>query len=1044
MANAAVLRDSRIIQTTNLTGKRFDLFGFLVEFTIKQSNITYIFVDQRDLDPADLDDLNPTKLSSPQYYAKTEFLKYLDKTKYLKDLYTADRLKNSDIILAADDDDVVVQRLHTSAPEYAAFGSVEIYSVKKSDITVKDNEEIQFINDSIPTIKTIPNISPVSLLFYQARTDIIMSFSDPDERKEVAYTVANIALMINMINRDIFNGVFKDSGTEIANYITAQNNEWSLNAVSDNPTLPQLRLYYRGLSSFYRDVYKNQLEISRAGNQERLYWLMSILSQGALTVLPLQTKIDLLLFLEKNKLKDSEENEKDESLVIRVLLSFNENNVDDIDELVEALIEKKPDANSSETLYQLLYEKMSTSTNFTEGLFVLYNWVFGTQYKPNQTKGQYVQAVYALWQFSKYNPYDTNGNIKADTLGFKVLDPALASFTAADPDDNKDMLFYYSHVVGYESYEYVAPVEYTGPQLYLYRQKYAGAAPIVMPYESTKFIGIFFDNFNFKFSGENLSAYQELPVRYSYNQHNYVPDYRNPVPELDDVLYGTYHIFQPVSVLNTNRETKAPFVTTDGNPVNIDGSNINSFIPVFVLEYIANAADRSNVETMIGYVVDGALTFTGIGNLSKLRYLRWAAAGAEEIGLWSIEGLRVVVGGVDFTSGVLNYLLNFANCSEDNKFCKGLKSFFDALQIAALSINSIDSLATLTARMKARKLLAIASDATEDEAILADLKNALGNGEGAEEVAGTILRFADRASQFDEFLNHAKQIRGIVLKKIEQSIKLLGEDKKLFIANTYLTDDIQTVVEHLSTKVNFAGQLLDKVCADFVFIASKDGKIITREELIKQITFYYDEVLKRGFPSGFSGLANFETFCNKTRTFFSSRLKRLWNPDLIDVIDWEKLQIDVDYVFDHWENFNFEERVEMIVQGSANRKYLDGPLLYLKPEGLPASVPGDFEFAMRMSKADFKIFVAFLDETYKGYFSNELRQCLKKGFIKTDLLEKLDKSIANDFRNLVKNDTSFPGKKDLFGNVVKGKDINFAIVQANGPYDLEPYLNFTY
>jgi len=1032
MTKAAILRDYRFIKTTNLQKLRFDLLGFLVEFTLSKNNITYVFVAEKDLNQDDLDNSNGGSIDSPQYYSKSQFLKYLDKQIFLKELRDNDGLKNDDIQNANDDDIVTVQKLRMVPPDYTQFGSVETYFVAKKNVRVEENAKITFTTSPAPTVKLINNLHPSSLLFYEARSYILLNYTDPTEKQEVAYLLASIALIINMINRDIFSIIFENASSAVTEFINGQNNEWATGDILNAPTAKDLQLYFQSLSSFYRDTFSNQLKIIRAESSEKLYWLASVLSINGLSTLSVNGKTNLLEFLTK-RLTTWTENSKDEELVIKIVLSFNQNNINEIDAFLTALLTIKPDYSSQMTLYEALYKRMSTSTNFTEGVFSLNNWVFKTNYKPNQTKGQYVQAVYALWQFSKYNPYNDDGSIKSKTLGFKMLNPNIASFTNEDSDENKNMLFYYSHIVGYEREPWDVSSQYTGPQLYAYKTVYDDAVAMVMPFESEKFLGVYFDNFSFEFSNDKILAYQKLPTAYEYASDGTTVNLSQPIAINSNVLFSRYDIFQPVTILNTNQETKAPILTTDGNSINIDGLNINSFIPVFALEYISNASDRSNAETMLGYLIDGVLTFSGVGNLTKLRHLRWAAIGAEEIGLWTIEGLRVVVGGVDFTSGVLSYLLNFINCDENNDFCKGLKSFLNALQIASLSINTIDSLATLTARLKARRLLDIVSDSTDDAIIQADLAEALGGGAEAINAAHTILQFADRASQLEGYLNHAIQIQKLVVKKIEQSFDLIKMNQ--FRKFSFTTDAIEDIVTHISTKVNFAGQLLDKVCADFVFIASKEGKLITKEELIKQITFFYDEVLKRGYPSGFLGLDKFKIFCNKTKNFLSGRFQ-FWEENILDSIDWERLGFSEEYIDEYWRDFNFSERVELIVQGSANRKYLAGDNLeYTLVENAPIGNPKDFEFAARMNDTDFKILIqiglaTFGKDTQLGA---KFLNSLKKGFIDKNMLYLINKDLFDDFRDLIKDDTRFPKL-----------EVDFAIVKAGGPYDLEPHLNFQF
>lgn len=187
--------------------------------------------------------------------------------------------------------------------------------------------------------------------------------------------------------------------------------------------------------------------------------------------------------------------------------------------------------------------------------------------------------------------------------------------------------------------------------------------------------------------------------------------------ETQNVLYGTYDIYQPVSLHSSNTQTKSALSTVKGNDIAVNGNNINSLIPIFVLKFIDDAGDRSDAETVLGYVVDVVTTYTGLGSLTKLKHLRWAATGANTVELFSIQGLRLVVGGVEFTSGVLGLFANFVECDPNNSFCNGVKTFIMALQLASLTINATDSLATFAMRRSAGRVIEEAGGANEAEIV---------------------------------------------------------------------------------------------------------------------------------------------------------------------------------------------------------------------------------------------------------------------------------------------------------------------------------------
>ncbi|KRB56735.1 hypothetical protein ASD98_08575 [Flavobacterium sp. Root186] len=321
-----------------------------------------------------------------------------------------------------------------------------------------------------------------------------------------------------------------------------------------------------------------------------------------------------------------------------------------------------------------------------------------------------------------------------------------------------------------------------------------------------------------------------------------------------------------------------------------------------------------------------------------------------------------------------------------------------------------------------------------------NLSHALGSSNAAEETAHTILQFADSASQFQSLNTIVDRVRILLTNKgntglFDVSKKLLGSLQ--FTPTNYSSSDMIEIVSHLNTKADVFGPAFDKLCSHFLFIGSKTDKLISKDRLIKQITFFYDEILKRGYPSGFNKTDKiFEVFCGKTKTYFSNKFK-FWNDDIIDdVISTLNDNNLTQYIDDNWLNFNFANRIELIVQGSAIRKYKSGEVLeHLNPNDFLLDAPGDFEFALKLKPKDFEIFTYIARQYAKEKnLTFNFQNVSSKGFMKLDGIEKLfGKEFVKQFRQTVRNDINF-----------LSEDINFAIVKEGGPYDLEPFLKFKY
>ncbi|MBI9065004.1 MAG: hypothetical protein JEZ14_23655 [Marinilabiliaceae bacterium] len=122
--------------------------------------------------------------------------------------------------------------------------------------------------------------------------------------------------------------------------------------------------------------------------------------------------------------------------------------------------------------------------------------------------------------------------------------------------------------------------------------------------------------------------------------------------------YGSlqYDFFQPVYIINS---------TNDGL------MSLNKPIPAI---YMAGVIENDNLDhtiKTIGLVTDVALTFTGIGNLSKLRHLAKLQ-----------KGVRIFIAGLELTSSGLDIVLNYTDvCPQKDEFCKSLKEYNNYIQL---------------------------------------------------------------------------------------------------------------------------------------------------------------------------------------------------------------------------------------------------------------------------------------------------------------------------------------------------------------------------
>lgn len=753
----------------------------------------------------------------------------------------------------------------------------------------------------------------------------------------------------------------------------------------------------------------------------------------------------------KTGLSTSEKMKQYEELVVKLCTAFNESHFAPypdnpeksyIDVFLEGLLEGIYYIDygiyktENITLYEALYERMSNSWNITENIIHLSNWVFNTNYKANYSKGAFVQAIYGLWVFSKYNPYDPiTSNLKPNIIGFKKIPNAFARDKYGDYilDENgnkkqavefnydpnlpeNQTLFKYTHEVGYyrKNHKNIFG-EYWEDRYDHFNEPYAeDCTPLIMTYESNKSLGVFKNNFNFEFKGNKILA----KIKKLYTTVSGLGEVQTV-----ERIYGKYDIFQPIALISPEKitDSKVSVLSEDGNEVNIGGNNINSFTPVFVLKYIDDANDRDAAETMIGYSVDVVLTFTGIGNISKLRYLRYGTGVAEGVGLFTRQGLSIFIGALDFTAGVLGFLDNLVDCdpnSANYEFCKSVKGFVQVLQIVSLSATSVDSLQLVMLRIKAKKV-SIAAGSTSSEvqeikqAIQARFNqmsnDAVNSSKAAENIAYmSIIPISPQV---------IKNIRIKITKRINASTFKLQAS----YTDSVLQDFITLCKQDLAQT--------EKFIVDMVFIAQRKGKRINPQELTKQAKWHVYEIDSRGFGAGFSNLNMYKQFCNNFKNQFIQNIDEL-ESGLV------KFFVDADFV----------------VQGSAARTWKNGD---------PVPSGNNLNFKPIKEADDIDIGIAIEPHLYDD-FRDELKDTLNKIISNnegTELAENLEVVIdkingnpekllylevfkvipsgnskfVDELRSACKNFTNF-----------ESSQINFAVIKKYSNADNLPNVPFKY
>ncbi|MEN1784877.1 MAG: hypothetical protein AAGF77_07015, partial [Bacteroidota bacterium] len=231
------------------------------------------------------------------------------------------------------------------------------------------------------------------------------------------------------------------------------------------------------------------------------------------------------------------------------------------------------DFSGDKTLFETLYDKIQDTTFFSDD--------------GKGNKGQLIKAVYTLWLNSKYNPYRLN-------------EPSEEQVAAA--------LDHFKYTNYHASWQLDQPGEDNKID--------KTAAPKLLNYESERVFIWYSDNFNFELRGRKVAAlWKERRSHTNGRGLVTTKEYRRP--------YGYYDLYQPISLMATDANNTIVKIPRLGPPPTDDpDGNISNIAPAFYLMYVDNLGDYSNAKATIGLIADIALTFTGIGNLTKLRHLK--------------------------------------------------------------------------------------------------------------------------------------------------------------------------------------------------------------------------------------------------------------------------------------------------------------------------------------------------------------------------------------------------------------------------------------
>lgn len=824
--NAVILRGGRVVRTTNLSNISYYFSGFAASFEINSVKYRYCSIDDT------RNEKHADGFAVGGYYPESAYLEYVDNIITLDALIKQKEYRKFESAQAGDI--ISAWMLFIDDPAYNQ--KLELAEYKWAYII---DEKIDGGNRVVvpPRAITPANFSQIqvhstALTFLTNKLPIINSPGVADDKRGASYYLNCIAWYIEKIVVDLF--PYFEYDPDFSAYITAQKLEWETKQIFYTPTYKEIYAYYESIKNVHKKLWLFRRTINEVEDINKLTKLALSLSAASLSIIPAQSRLNILWDLVSTSLSEWIEMDAEENLVVRIIQSFETENITNVNYILDCLIAlpKKLD-NSNEprqTLYEILYDRMSRDWAIKEAGWGFLNWAFNGSWEPEDTRGNFVKAVYVLWVLSDYNPYDFETSLlKPNSIGFRKKVGGAYWYETDDTDNNGDPVYtlsstgckhYYTRYRAYTVEELQTPPF----QYLLYSVVHSEAANMILPYNSEKSGGIYFDNGEFKFNEDKIHYYVDLP------QAGHVKD-----SPRRNVIYGSYNLFQPVNLCKENQETimYLPFV----HGKEIEGTNINSLIPIFMLHYVDNAGDNADFQTVLGIAFDVVMTLIPIGNLAKLRHLRH---------LSGLERVRVLIGAVEFSSGATSFMLNYIDaCNNNTGFCENLKKFMFWMEIASLSA---DAITTKMARDSAKTIV--------DGGFPFNFDNILARTE-----LENLAQFADEIGDASRYLsNHFDDIKNAILSRIKRNGGgLSGNHFRL----NFPDDDLRQFIREC-----LALQLADpKTIADFISMACRSSKRSNYADLLVQVTYYKKVVLAKGFPSGFSSLADYKLFCNQVKDY---------------------------------------------------------------------------------------------------------------------------------------------------------------------------------
>ncbi|MCX2484522.1 hypothetical protein [Pedobacter sp. MR2016-24] len=766
MAKAEILKNGKVVRSDNFTNEiRHDLEGFLIEFSIE--NLTYIY---REITHFKTGDIQSNKITSG-YYQKLVFLNYIAGIESLEKVKNTDSSKEGKIVYATKGDNLAIRKLLIPSLPYKGYCEVSSYKfLYDGDLTkvLNDDLSIRIPQEVEADLETV-ELHIQSSIFLKNRMVLASTFADV-EQNSAALLITKIALVISMINKDIFPLFDNGTSEEYKNYALKQNEFWQTGLILDFRTLNDLDSYLNNIRRYYRNTYVNQLLITQSNGKDKLYWLAKSLSPITLSIIPPKQRIDILEVL---ALKSSLDDDNQE-YALNIVNSVDISNQSEVNEFLGALISKKYVTNSklppyTNNLYSLLYIKIVNHLSILKSTFEM----IGSNKYSKDNRTRFATAILLLWQESKYNPYKnltTNGE----------PDYSLIDDSTYDYDKN----FNHFALINYNS-------------------------------RKSKF-GVYNDNFTFEFDPNGNGIYWITANK-------------------DFTLSAatSLNLYQPMTLLSYPSETDTSIQLPQK-----DGE-FKGVVPLFFLAFIDSDGDSKDFDTKVGIMVDVAATFSGIGAIAELRYIRY---------LSKLGQFLVIIDTVSIAASILSFLLRYSEDCNNSPFCEKLRTVLFYIEIISLVK---DPIAIAKSKKAAQNLVEEGIESGWPSGMLNEIDGFTPK-QKIEQLAGM-----DIADYLKAYVSDTKSTLIQIINRENAFLKTIGAEHSLVkYYSDFQMEEILTYAAGKGLSKEDGMGILHQACR------KRPVEFIAPINLLKDRMDRLVAVRKRGFPFTFSSLDSFDDYAN--------------------------------------------------------------------------------------------------------------------------------------------------------------------------------------